>query len=123
MARYLGTLAGKDVEIVIRKWRKQRTNRQNAWMWGVLLPLVAEAAGYDEHERNQLKSDLLGLCFGTHRNVWTDADIPNVTGSSDLTTEQFSTFMEWSVRWAAETFGLVVPLPDDPVGIDAREAA
>jgi hypothetical protein len=99
---------------VQRKW-KQRSNPQNRWLHGVAIKLIAEECGYDRHEREWLRYHLLGLCFGTTRNERTGQEMPKAGGTSKLSTQQFSTFMEWLVRFGATTLNLRIPLPNDPI--------
>ena len=110
--RYLRSLAGKRVGVVIRERRAQRSHNQNAWLWGVAIPLLAEAFGYDQHEHEQLHYQLLAECFGTVYDQRFGRDVCRVT-SSRLTTKEFSDYMEWLVRWAAVEHGCVIPLPNE----------
>jgi hypothetical protein len=107
--------------VTVERPKKRRTTAQNSWLHAVLIPLVAEQCGYDRHERDWLRYHLLGLCFGTHKGPLGE-DVPNVDGSRNLSTVDFSTFMEWSVRWAADKLDVRIPLPDDPI-IDALLAS
>jgi hypothetical protein len=84
---------------------------QNAWHWGVAIPILADALGYDKDEHDDLHYALVNECFGTHVDPRLGREVPNVR-SSKLSTEKFSEFMEWEVRWAAKQ-GIVVPLPNE----------
>jgi hypothetical protein len=109
---YLRTFAGKVLEISVRQYRKQRSIDQNAWIWGVAYPLIAESIGYDRDEHEELHYWLVRECFGTHHDKRLGADVANVR-SSKLTTAEFSEYMEWLVRFSAKKFGVVVPLPSE----------
>ncbi len=109
---YLLGMAGKPVEIVIKVQRERRSTKQNAWWWGIAVPLIAHELGYDRHEHDRLHYALVSLCFGTTVDAVTKQEIPNVR-SSQLTTVQFSELMDWAVRWAAQEHGIVIPLPDE----------
>lgn len=109
--------AGHEVVVTVQRKTRKRSLEQNAWLWGVALPLIAEHLGYDRHELDELHYDLLSVRFGTK------AVAPRVPGahprivpsrtSSDMTTTEFSDYMDWVVRYAAQEFGVVIPLPDD----------
>lgn len=105
-----------DGEAVVRIERKfkRRSDPQNRWLHGVAIALIADECGYDRHERDWLRYYLLGLCFGTEKNAL-GQDMPKMGGTSKLSTEQFSTFMEWIVRFGATTLNMRIPLPDDPI--------
>jgi hypothetical protein len=110
--RWLMTLKGKAVEIVIKEKRSRRSQDQNAWHWAVAVPLIAEAMGHSRDEYEMVHYALVQECFGTVVDERTGLHVPKVR-SSKLDTKQFSELMEWEVRFAAEKLGLYVPLPDD----------
>lgn len=101
---------GKEVEI--RPVTKRRSLDQNAWIWGVAYPLIAEELGYDRDEHDDLHYALLAECFGRKHSDHFNIDVPAKT-SSKLTTGEFSEYMEWLVRFAAKKWGVNVPLPDE----------
>lgn len=105
-------LAGKRVDVLLKVHREQRSLDQNAWHWGVAIPVIANALGYDKHEHDDLHYALVAKCFGTHLDEKLRQEVPNVRSSS-LTTAQFSELMEWEVRWAATEYGIIVPLPNE----------
>jgi hypothetical protein len=110
---WLKTLRGKDTELVIRERKSQRSLDQNAWIWGVAYPVIAEALGYDSHEIEELHYGLVAKWGGEHFDKRLGAMVPNKR-SSKLTTKEFSDYMEWLVRFAAvELGGIVVPLPGE----------
>lgn len=109
---YLRRLAGKDVDVVVKVHRNQRSLDQNSWHWGVAIPIIADGLGYDKHEHDQLHYALVDLCFGTTFDARVGREVPNVR-SSLTDTKTFSEFMEWEVRWAASEHGIVVPLPNE----------
>lgn len=116
-ARFAKTFAGKDIEIELRKRKTKRSIDQNKWLWGRALPLIADSCGYDEHEHEELHYELLAVRFGTKEIP------PRVPGgppmvmpaqtTSGMTVEEFSDYMEWLVRYAAQSLGVVVPLPSE----------
>jgi len=109
--RILARLAGKTVDLTLKVHREQRSVDQNAWHWGVAIPVIAEALGYDLHEYTDLHYALVDECFGTHLDQRVGRIVPDVR-SSQLDTAKFSEFMEWEVRWAAQR-GVLVPLPNE----------
>lgn len=111
-AGYLKRLAGKPVEIVIKKLQSKRSQQQNRWHFGVAIPILAAEFGYDRHESEALHYALVAKCFGTRLDAKLGIEVPNVR-SSKLTTAQFSELMEWEVRFAATEYGIVVPLPGE----------
>lgn len=115
--RHLDTLKGYEVTVTVERRSRQRSVKQNAWLWGVAYPLIAESCGYDHHEHEHLHYDLLSVRFGTHA---VNSRIPGVPPrivptrtSSELSTKEMAEYFEWLVRYAAETFGVVLELPDE----------
>lgn len=104
-------LAGKRVEVVLRKPKSKRSLDQNAWWWGIAVPMIADELGYDKHEHDAVHYALVSKCFGVKQDPKL-GEVPNVR-SSKLTVQQFAELMEWSVRWAAEYCGVVLPLPGE----------
>lgn len=109
---YLRRLAGKQVDVVVKAHRNKRSTKQNAWHWGVAVPLIAQELGYDKHDHERLHYALVSKCFGTTFDPVLQQEVPNVR-SSKLKTAQFSELMEWEVRWAATELSITIPLPDD----------
>ncbi len=115
---YMNSLkAGKWEIDPAHRPKNSRSLRQNAYIWGVAYPLIADSCGYDAHEIEQMHYDLLAVHFGT---VATTPKIPSQAirivprkTSSELTVEEFSLYMEWLVRYAATELHCVVPLPGD----------
>ena len=111
--RYVQTLRNRPVQLVLKRRESQRSLDQNAWIWGVAYPVLAEALGYDLHEHEDLHYALVAKCFGEHFDKRVGAMVPN-RRSSKLTTKEFSDYMEWLVRFGAmECRGVVVPLPGE----------
>src|SRR3990167_10023749 len=59
------TFKGREVVVTVEKKSRQRSVKQNAWLWGVAYPLIAESIGVDHHEHERLHYDLLSVRFGT----------------------------------------------------------
>jgi hypothetical protein len=109
---YLQSIAGKDVDVIVRVHRERRSDLQNRWWWGIAVPLIAQELGNDKHEHEAVHYALVAKCFGTTWNPALKQEIPNVR-SSHLTTAQFSDLMAWVVRWAADEYNIVIPLPGE----------
>lgn len=105
---YLRTLAGKDVEIVVRKKRSQRSVDQNAYWWAVPVRLLAEHCGYSDDDMHYA---LLGECFG-YKVGPTGHQMPNVSSSSRLSTEEFTRLIEWVLVWGPTEMQVDIPSPE-----------
>lgn len=102
-----GSLTNSAVELVIRKKRVKRSDRQNRYYFGVVLAEIASCAGYRRADIYQLH-DALAYKF---------LPLPNcpITGSPrrmrtpDTDTAEFCAYIEQVIQWAAETWGVVIP--------------
>lgn len=100
----VAALEGQEVEVIIRKKKNKRTLDQNAWYWGCILPLMAEAFGYDSAE--EVHEALKWRLLKTHE----DHPMPSVRSTAKMTTKEFSEYVE-RVRQLSAEMGLDIPDP------------
>jgi hypothetical protein len=100
----------KAWEVLVRPFRKTRSNLQNRALWGIAYKLLSEHTG---HEPDELHEYFLGEFGG-----W---DVKNFFGqkkrvpkirSHNMKTLEFSDFYAFIQRRAAETTGVYIPDPD-----------
>jgi hypothetical protein len=108
-ANHLRSLAGNRVEVIVRKLRSQRSLDQNAYLHGVVFPLIAAEQG-DSVEG--VKFDLMGEKWG-----WTmtkgGRHIPVKPHTAEMTVEECTQFIDWVIPWAAQTLNMRIPLPNE----------
>lgn len=117
-------LPGKPLRVTVEQAKKQRTDPQNAYLFGVAYPVIAEAKGYTVQDIHEF---MCGVHFG-----WVDEPCPktphnpegvrsrpfrtttrNEHGKRDvLGTVEFSEFVETVKRIAAQA-GVYVPDPGE----------
>lgn len=106
--RHLAQLAGKAVDVVIRQHREQRTDPQNRFYFGAVVPLIAESCGYEKDEMHEL----LAMRFlRIEDDPITGSPRRKHTPKTD--TKEFSEYLDACIRFAAE-LGVYIP--------DQREA-
>lgn len=114
--RYRRQFKGKPIELILRGRKSQRSSEQNRWLWGVALELLVTEFGYDTHEQDRAKEDLhyhlVETCFGNHWDARLKKQVPNVR-SSHLSPKEFANYMEWLVRYAAQHYSVIIPLPNE----------
>lgn len=104
-AKLVKSLEGKQIAITLGAHENLRSLSQNGWYWGVAVPILAGHLGYDKEECHQaLKWHLLR----TH----TDSKVPTVRSTSELSTREFSQYMDDIVRFGTE-MGVLIPLPNE----------
>jgi len=112
------------LEVECKPWKKTRSNAQNALLFGVIYPPIAEAMGYEVDGDNGIHAFMCGTHFG-----WVDRKVPKTpnnpqgvasfprrttTRNEDgkrniLSAADFSKFLETVDRIAAKA-GIFVPL-------------
>lgn len=98
-------LEGKQIEAIIRVYKSSRSNNQNNYYWGVVLPVLGGYFGYTADEMH----DALKYKF-LRRGA---ADLETVTSTTKLNTAQFEEYLENVRRWAVTEYGVSVPLPNE----------
>ncbi len=117
----LKTFEGKTVTLTLHKKTNKRSNAQNSYYWGVVVPLVQEGArdmgekltADQTHEmlkRECLKGELINKETG---------DIVNFARTTTvLTTVEFMDFIADIQQFATEFMGLYIPDPNEVLGED-----
>jgi hypothetical protein len=137
----LGTtvLAGLDPEIpwkvTAEPVKNERSTSQNAYLWAVPNKMISDLTGYEVEEVHEY---LLGRHFGwkdkkvpkTPRNPSGVESVPVRTTTTDehgkrsvLSPQQFSEYVDFIQRFAAQKLGLVIPDPDPMHRVHEERAA
>ena len=105
---------------VIIKDARTRSLPQNAYYWGVIVPIIRRALyeeGYDEIATDMDAHDFLKAMFLSKRVVSKKSghtvDMPG--RSSKLTIPEFNDYIERICRWAAIDLSVVIPAPNEPL--------
>lgn len=104
--RGLHVFAGHEVEVVVRKPKRQRSSQANRWYWGCILAMVGEYCGYEPEDAH---SAMKWLFLRRPADVVGAPD--TVRSTASLSTEEFSDYCERIRRWAATELGLDIPDP------------
>ena len=102
---YLKSLGEKNVEIIVRKIIKIRSNNQNRYYWGVVVPLLVNTTGYSTEEMHEALK-MLFLKDLTRK-------IPTLRSTADLTTMEFEDYLGKVRMWAAQELSCVIPEPNE----------
>lgn len=100
-------LEGLDTEVTVDKKQKIRSNPENRYYRGVVVPLIAETIGeYDEDEVHEmLKIKFLPI---------EKEGFPNSCKSTTtLTTVEFEEYLSKIRMWASEFLNCYIPLPNE----------
>lgn len=111
-------------KVVIEPVSHERSSAQNAYLWGVANKMISDATGYESEEVHEY---LLGRYFGWREkhvpkkpsNAKGLESIPRRTTTTDengrrnvLTTTQFSEYVAFVQRFAAQKVGIIIPDPE-----------
>jgi len=66
------------LEVDCKRWKKSRSQEQNALLFGVIYPPIAEAMGYEVDGDNGIHAFFCGTFFG-----WVDVKVPKTPRNPD----------------------------------------
>lgn len=114
---------GDTVEIRLKKQGRKKTNKQLGYWFSVLLPYTVKGlreAGYNT---------IFDVNIGGHKvGVETDTDTVDILLKTlykahkgldklplkrNMTTEEMSSLIDFSLQWAAENLGIFIPTPEE----------
>ena len=107
---YIKGLRPGELEMIVRRAKRSRSNPQNRYYWGCVLPLISEEIGiliYEEvHE--MLKGIFLkrGVDYKGKR-------FEVIRSTADLSTMEFEEYLEKIRKWALIELNLLIPLPNE----------
>lgn len=106
---YAKHLAGEEVELVLRKRRSRRSLKANAYYWGVVLPAIAQRLeGWTTEDVHEAMKAKFLATEDLELGLW------KIGSSRKLTTQEFATYLDSILLWAAEKLGLVIEQPEEP---------
>jgi hypothetical protein len=112
---------GKNIVITIEKLKKSRSNNQNAYYWGVVIPIVQsglkDATGEFRSADSIHYGILLPLFSPTNEivNIDTGQVLSEKISSSEMTTVQFMEYVLEVQKWSAEFLGVDIPNPNEEI--------
>ena len=102
---YISNLEGKDVDVIVKKRSKTRSNPQNAFYWGVAIKILCDEIGYTDDEMHAT----LKIMFLQDKT----RKFPTLRSTTTLTTVEFEEYLEKIRQWAAQDLNCVIPLPNE----------
>jgi len=112
--------AGKDITITIERKRRKRSLMQNAYYFGVVLPLVQSGlndAGYKVSKEST--HEFLKATFFKQElvNEQTGEILQTVGSTSQMSTVQMMEYFAEITQWAAEFLNVQIPEPGEQLTI------
>jgi len=110
IAEELNHFEGKRVEITIEKLKSTRSTQQNR-LWWLYVTIIAKEIGYDKNEMHEI----LKFKFLKKEKVdeRTGEVFEYIGSTAKLNKTDFADMVSDLIRYAAETFDIVLPLPGE----------
>lgn len=110
---------GEVCDFTLSEHVEKRTSAQNRMIWGTvydqLVDGLGDEVGYDRHDKAGKEKLHEGLCLkygGTVKDPVTGLDVRKFHTSA-ASKEEFTAYVEWVARFAAEEYGVVIVLPGE----------
>lgn len=123
----MNSFNGQMVTISIEKGKKKRSNQQNAYWWGVVIPVFQNAlktAGMTrtKEQTHEMIGDLVRQKYGHSplhvEMVVNDEVFEERRGTSELTTSEFMELVSYACDFAMDVFGVEIPSPNEVENIE-----
>lgn len=102
--------SGKDFVVEFRLHKSKRSNPQNAYYWGVVIPICADFLGYSADEMHFEFAEKF-IPERTYEGIdGHERTVPKSTAK--LNTEEFAKYLEQIQVFMATSFGCIVPDPE-----------
>lgn len=122
LTEVIKSFEGKEITIKIEKRKKKRSNPQNAYYYGVVIPIMRDAlkdAGYIM--TNESVHDMLKLRFLKETillNKDTGECIERIKSTTELSTSGMMDYFTEITVFAAEYFQVQIPEPNEQIRIE-----
>lgn len=120
----VATFEGKDIIITIERKRKKRSNNQNAYYYGVVMPILQKGL-YDAtgeiRDTSSIHYQIILPLLAPKReitNIHTGEIITENMTSSEMSTTEFCEFILNIQKWASEFLNIDVPSPDEDLTLN-----
>lgn len=119
----IGRFEGQRIEVIFKRDRKRRSNKQNAYYWTIIIPYVLQGfidLGHDElligqEDSKEAIHGLLKERF-LHNGITIEDAKGNVydlkPSTKRCTTVEFMEYVERISKWAIECLNVVIPEPE-----------
>ena len=101
---HIKSLDGKFIQLVVRRYRTNRSNNQNRYYFGIVIKILGDELGYMPDEMHEaLKWKFLRK----------GGKLETVKSTSSLTTIEFEEYLELIRIWALRDLEINIPLPNE----------
>lgn len=97
-------------ELVLKRYRRLRTDSQNQYYWGVVVKIIAAHLGYD---KDSCHEELLFMFDPRERTLPNGVVVVEKGTTTDMDTQRFSQYVESCRMWSHQTQNCYVPQPNE----------
>lgn len=121
--RWVRTHRDSQVVLSISTKVKRRSNPQNAYYWGVIIPMVQEAMNSfgNDFDAEEVHEFLKKEFNWEEKNVGEGYFIKVPRSTTRLTTVEFSIYKERIQEFASSVLGIYIPDPNEALEIDFKD--
>ncbi len=109
---------GKRIKVTLAKYKRQRSRRQNAYYWGVIIVHIFDM--FVEYGNDVSKDDVHQFLKSEVGKLYKEIEGPGgevhtiIRSSTELSTSEWEDFTEKCRAWAA-SMGRIIPMPNEMV--------
>lgn len=108
---HIQSLNGQDIDYIIQKHKKERSNQENKYYWSVIIPYIMDLTGYDSNETHEA----IKLKFLKKEKFINNDEVSTIASTAKLSTSEFEDLMSNIRIWAASEHNCYIPLPNECV--------
>lgn len=101
---------GREVDVVVKRHRKNRSVNANAYYWGKVIPMIGEAIGESDAEAVH---EMLKMEHNYYIKTVGKRELRVPLSTADLSTEDFQAYIDRVKRWGSEWLSLYIPDPGE----------
>ena len=109
---WLDGLEGQEVQAIIRRPQRIRSQNENKYYWGIVVEMISNETGQDKETIHNVLKDL----FLKERIFLKNKEYEVIKSTAELTTIQFEEFLRQCRQWASMELGIYVPEPNEIEG-------
>lgn len=120
LIRLFSTLRAGQYMVEVKRHRGKRTDPQNRYYWGLVVPAVRAgliALGWEDMTNDELAHEYLKYKFGKteHVNKHTGEVVCLPTSTAEMNTLEFTEYIEQVREWAAKDLYITIPDPNTTI--------
>lgn len=112
--------AGKEIVLVVKLKKPNRSTSQNGYYWSVVVPMITEAVNeYGNEWTNDDTHEFLKSRFNNREVEMKNGVIVSLPQSTTgMDTAEFSRYIDEVKQWSSVVLGLYIPEPNEQLTID-----